>query len=72
MLLQIKKEIFKENNFYKYINTSAKDNIGINEALEEIGEMLIQIYGKRNKKQNVIIENIKKRKKLNKCCTPEV
>jgi hypothetical protein len=42
------------------------------EALEEIGEMLIQIYGKRNKKQNVIIEPIKKRKKLNKCCTPEV
>ena len=65
-------EIIKENNFYKYINTSAKDDIGINEALEEIGEMLIQIYGKRNKKQNVIIEPIKKRKKLNKCCTPEV
>ena len=65
-------EIIKENNFYKYINTSAKDDIGINEALEEIGEMLIRIYGKRNKKQNVIIEPYKRRKKLNKCCTPEV
>ena len=49
-------EIIKENNFYKYINTSVKDNIGINEALEEIGEMLFLLYGDRRIKQNVKLE----------------
>ena len=60
-------EIIKENNFYKYISTSAKDNIGINEALEEIGEMLFQIYGKRKRKQNVQI-GTKYEKKKNCLC----
>ena len=65
-------EIIKENNFYKYINTSAKDNIGINDALEQICEMLINLYGKREKKQGIkMISNLKKKKKKEKsngCC----
>ena len=65
-------EIIKENNFYKYINTSAKDNIGINDALEQICQMLINLYGKREKKQGIkMISNLKKKKKKaksNGCC----
>ena len=63
-------EIIKENNFYKYISTSAKDNIGINEALEEIGEMLFQIYGKKERKQNIQI-GTKYTKKKKCACLPE-
>ena len=66
------KEIIEENKFYKYINTSAKDNIGINDALEQICEMLINLYGKREKKQGIkMISNLKKKKKKEKsngCC----
>ena len=62
-------EIIKENNFYKYINTSAKDNIGINDALEQICEMFINSYGKREKKHGIkMVANRKKKEKSNKCC----
>ena len=43
----------KENKFYGYRETSAKDNIGLNLIFEEIGEMLNKVYGKRKKKHNV-------------------
>ena len=47
----IKKEeieqVKAENNFYGYIDTSAKDDIGINKLFEEIAEMLINVYGKK-------------------------
>ena len=36
-----------ENNFYGYIDTSAKDDIGINILFEEIAEMLFNFYGKK-------------------------
>ena len=43
----------KEINFYGYIDTSAKEDIGINKVFEEMGEMLIKIYGKKKRNQNV-------------------
>jgi small GTP-binding protein len=46
-------DVKKENKFYGYIDTSAKDDIGINRVFDEIGEMLIKIYGKRKKGHNV-------------------
>ena len=63
----------KENNFYGYVDTSAKDNIGINQVFEEIGEMLIKIYGKKKKKQNVLLA-AKPKKKSKGCqiCQPDL
>ena len=46
-------DVKKENKFYGYIDTSAKDDIGISRVFDEIGEMLIKIYGKRKKGHNV-------------------
>ena len=66
-------DLINKNNFYKYINTSAKDGIGINEALEEIGGMLLKIYGKRKNKQNKkLIKNYKKKSRLISCFAPQV
>ena len=69
-------DLINKNNFYKYINTSAKDDIGINEALEEIGGMLLKIYGKRKNKQNKqnkkLIKNYKKKSRLISCFAPQV
>ena len=58
-------EKFKNaNKLYGYISTSTKDNIGIDKLLEELGEMLIKIYGKR--KNNPKIKIDRKIKKGNK------
>ena len=63
-----------ENKFYGYISTSAKDNIGIDKAFENLGEMLYKIYGKRKNKQKIKIERkVKKQNKKN-CapCSPDL
>ena len=63
----------KDNKFYGYISTSAKDDIGIQRSFEEMGEMLIKIYGKRKNKQNVKLA-VKKKKNRNNCltCNPDL
>ena len=63
----------KDNKFYGYISTSAKDDIGIQRSFEEMGEMLIKIYGKRKNKQNVKLA-VKKKKNRNSCltCNPDL
>ena len=55
----------KNNNFYGYISTSAKDNIGIDQTFQEIADMLIKIYGKKKKKQNFKLAAKSKKKKTN-------
>ena len=65
-------EIIEENKFYKYINTSAKDNIGVNEALEEIGKMLYHIYGKRRNIHKLVVSKHKKITKMRKCCESQL
>ena len=66
-------EIKKENNFYGYVETSAKDDIGINKVFDELGEMLIKIYGKRKKGQNVkLAAKAKKQKKSCGMCQPDI
>ena len=61
-----------EHNFYGYVDTSAKDGIGIDDVFSEMGELLIRIKGKAHKKQNVKIINKHKKKKKN-CglCQPD-
>ena len=43
-------ELKNENNFYGYIETSTKDDIGINKAFEEIGEIHLKSMVKKNLK----------------------
>ena len=42
-----------EHKFFGYINTSAKGDENINEVFQNMGEMFIQLYVKKNNKQNV-------------------
>ena len=66
-------QVKKENNFYGYVETSAKDDIGINQVFDDIGEMLITIYGNRKKKQNVkLAAKHQKQKKGCKMCQPDL
>jgi len=64
-------EIKEENNIYGIMETSAKDNININDLFNEIGEMLFNIYGNRKKGQNVklAVEFTKQKKGCNYCLT---
>ena len=66
-------DVKKDNNFYGYIDTSAKDDIGINRVFDEMGEMLIKIYGKRKKGHNVkLAAKVKKRANGCSLCQPDV
>ena len=56
-----------EHNFYGYADTSAKDGIGIDNVFSEMGELLDKIKGNKEKKQNVKIMNIKRKKKKKQC-----
>ena len=58
----------KENKFYGYRETSAKDNIGLDIFFEEIVEMLNKVYGKRKKKHNVRL-TAKHKQRKNCFCT---
>ena len=64
----------KENNFSGYIETSAKENINIDQIFQEMGETLIKIYGYKKNKGNVKLTVSKIKKKENKCmkCDPDV
>ena len=64
----------KENNFSGYIETSAKENINIDNIFQEMGETLIKIYGYKKNKGNVKLTVSKIKKKENKCmkCDPDV
>ena len=69
-----KEEIEKlkeENNFYDYIKTSAKEGDNIEEVFQKMGEMFIEIYGKRKNKQTSKL--VQKRKKGGGChgCGPD-
>jgi len=53
-----KEEIEKlktDNKFFGYIDTSAKEGNNIDEVFQNMGEMFMQLYGKRKNKQNVKI-----------------
>ena len=52
-----------EHKFFGYIETSAKEGNNINEVFQNMGEMFIQIYGKRKNKQNVKLAAKHKKKK---------
>ena len=68
----IKKEeieqVKAENNFYGYIDTSAKDDIGINKLFEEIAEMLINVYGKKKGGYSVKLSSASGPEKKKKGC----
>ena len=65
-------EIKAENNLYGYVDTSAKDDIGINNLFEEIAEMLINIYGKRKGGYSVKLASKPKNKKSGcNLCAPD-
>ena len=58
----------KENKFFGYRETSAKDNIGLDQIFEEIAEMLNKVYGKRKNKNNIKIGyKVKEKKKPCSC-----
>ena len=63
--LEIDKEeiekLKEDNNFYGYIDTSAKEGNNINEVFQDMGEMFIQIYGKKKNKQNLKLVQHKKK-----------
>ena len=66
-------ELKKENNIYGYIDTSAKDDIGINQLFDEIGEMLIKIHGIRKKGHNVkLADHAKKQQKACGLCPSDL
>ena len=65
-------KIKNEYNIFGYAEVSAKDGQNINEIFLDIGEMLIQIYGKKKKKQNFKLVGKPKIKKGCKRCTPDV
>ena len=67
-------ELKKENKFYGYIDTSAKDDIGIKQVFEEIAEMLFKIYGKRKKGQKVKLAAKGKKEQQKGCtlCQPDI
>ena len=56
-----------EHNFYGFADTNAKDGIGIDNVFSEMGELLDKIKGNKEKKQNVKIMNIKRKKKKKQC-----
>ena len=65
-------KIKNEYNIFGYAEVSAKDGQNINEIFLDMGEMLIQIYGKKKKKQNFKLVGKPKIKKGCKRCTPDV
>ena len=46
-------DLRNENNLYAYIESSAKDDIGVTKIFEEMGELLFKIHGKRKKGQTL-------------------
>jgi small GTP-binding protein len=68
-------EFINENKKYKYFETSAKENIGINELFEDLAENLYEVQIKENtkkKSQNIYILKNFNNKKRNIClmCNP--
>ena len=59
-----------ENNFYGYVDTSAKEDIGIDRVFYEMGELLIKTKGK-NKRQNKKLVLTKKKKFRCIFCKPD-
>ena len=64
---------FAKNNNIKYIKTSAKDKININESIEEMGKMLYKNYNPSESRLNNIIISYKNPKKKYHCllCGPK-
>ena len=62
--------IKNENNFYGYVDTSAKEDIGIDRVFYEMGELLIKTKGK-NKRQNKKLVLTKKKKFRCIFCKPD-
>ena len=61
-----------EKKLFGYIDTSAKDNININEVFQNMGEMFVQIYGKKKGKQNLKLVQKKKNKGGCQICASDV
>ena len=61
-------KFLEKNKYLKYVDTSAKENTGINELFQEISEKLFQEYMKKSKKKqnNIKIDKLKP-KKISKC-----
>ena len=64
---------FSKCNNIKFIKTSAKDNMNINESIEEIAKMVYQKHNPSNNGKNKIIISYKKTKHKKSCifCTAE-
>ena len=58
---------FVNNNNIKYIKTSAKNKININESIEEMGKILYQKYNHSKSRQSKIIISYKEQKKKYDC-----
>ena len=61
-----------EKKLFGYIDTSAKDDININEVFQNMGEMFVQIYGKKKGKQNLKLVQKKKNKGGCQICASDV
>ena len=61
-----------EKKFFGYIDTSAKNGDNIEQVFLNMGEMFIQLYGKRKRKQTVKLAA--EHRKKNSClkCQPDV
>ena len=57
-------KIKNEYNIYGYAEVSAKDGQNINEIFQNMGEMLIQIYGKKKNKQHFSLLHKKEKKRV--------
>ena len=57
----------------KYFKTSAKDNININETIEELLNELYKIYnGSKGRKRSQSIQMLSKKKKKFSCCDADL
>ena len=62
-------KIKNEYNIFGYAEVSSKNGQNINEMFLDMGEMLIQIYGKKEKKQNLkLVKRPRKKKKFCQIC----
>ena len=66
-------DLRNENNLYAYIESSAKDDIGVTKIFEEMGELLFKIHGKRKKGQT-LKPGTKAKSNKNTCgfCGPDI
>ena len=62
----------KEKNFFGYTKTSAKNGDNIEQLFHSMGEMFIQLYGKKKNKQTVKLAARQRKRRNCGACSPDV